>query len=70
MLNVTPKVSKRLPWEKEGIWLPHKLSENAILNCLSIATSDQQSVSMPERNIHGEKPCSAFGGTRSGILSK
>jgi len=68
VLNITPKVSKRLPWEKEG--LPHELSENAILNCLSIATSDQQSVSMPERNIHGEKPCSAFGGTRSGILIK
>jgi len=24
---------------KEGIWLPHEMSENVILNCLSIATS-------------------------------
>jgi len=44
MLNVTPKaVSKRLhvmeKIHKEGIWLPHELSENAILNCLSIASS-------------------------------
>jgi len=43
-LNVTPKaVSKRLhamgKIHKEGIWLPHKLSENAILNRLSIAIS-------------------------------
>jgi len=43
-LNVTPKVvSKRLHAmgriHKEGIWLPHGLSENAILNRLSIATS-------------------------------
>jgi len=43
-LNVTPKaVSKRLHTmgkiRKKGIWLPHELSENAILNRLSIATS-------------------------------
>jgi len=43
-LNVTPKtVSKRLhsmgKIHKEGIWLPNELSENAVLNRLSIATS-------------------------------
>jgi len=43
-INVTPKtVSKRLHAmgniHKEGIWLSHELSENAILNRLSIATS-------------------------------
>jgi len=43
-LNVTPKaVSKRLhamrKIHKERIWLPHGLSENAILNRSSSATS-------------------------------
>jgi len=43
-LNVTPKaVSKRLhameKIHKEGIGLPYELSENAIVNHLSIATS-------------------------------
>jgi len=43
-LNVTPKaVSKPLHGmekiHKEGIWLLHELSENVILNRLSIATS-------------------------------
>ena len=43
-LNVTPMVySKRLhamrKIHKEGKWLPHELSENAILNRLTIATS-------------------------------
>jgi len=44
VLNVTPKaVSKHLHTmrkiHKEEIWLPHELSENAILNRLFIATS-------------------------------
>ena len=44
VLNVSPMVvSKRLhamgKIQKEGKWLPHELSENAILNRLSIATS-------------------------------
>jgi len=43
-LNVTPKtVPKHLhamrKIHKEGIWLPYELSENVILNRLSIATS-------------------------------
>jgi len=43
-LNVIPKaVLKRLhamgKIYKEGIWLPHELSENVILNRFSIATS-------------------------------
>jgi len=63
VLNVTLKaVSKRFHAigniHKEGIWLLHKLLENAILNRLSIATSllaRQRKKSFLWRIVTGEK---------------
>lgn len=67
-LNVTPMaVSKRLhsmgKIHKKEIWLPHELSENAILNRLSIATSllaRQRKKSFLWRIVTGDKKIDLF----------